>query len=76
MKPISTHVSESAYQELKSLAARSGRPVADLIREAMADYLARERRAARSIREIAPHPSGPLLEEWTRSEIFDEMIGR
>ncbi len=76
MKPISTHVSESDYQELKSVAARSDRPVADLIRQAMAEYLERHRRAGRPLRQIPPHDSGRLLEPWSRSELLDEMLTR
>lgn len=73
MKPISVHVSEETYEELKSLAARSGRPVAELIRQAMADYLDVERRSHASILEIEPHHSGKLLRPWSRSELLDEM---
>ena len=75
MKPISVHVSEDDYQELKTLAAGSGRPVAELIRAAMAEYLARERTGGRSILDIPTHSSGPLLKEWDREELFEEMIG-
>lgn len=76
MKPISVHVSEETYDELKSLAARSGRPVAELIRQAMADYLDLERRSHASILAIEPHDSGELLRSWSRSELLDEMTAR
>jgi hypothetical protein len=76
MKPISVHVSEAAYEELKSLAARSGRPVAELIRQAMADYLELERRSHLSMLAIEPHDSGELLRSWDRSELLDEMMVR
>jgi len=76
MKPISLHVPDEAYSELKTLAARRGRPVAELIREAMAEYLARESGSAVSLFDLAPHPSGPLLEGWTREELLDEMRSR
>lgn len=75
MKPISMHVSESDYEELKSMAARTGRPVAELIRQAMGEYLDRERKSEQSILAIAPHHSGELLEGWTRSALIDEMSG-
>lgn len=76
MKPISIHVSESHYQQFKSLAAQAGRPVAELIREAMARYL--EERASRrvSLLKIEPHASGRLVSEWTRSDLYDEMLDR
>jgi predicted transcriptional regulator len=76
MKPISVHVSEDTYEDLKSLAARSGRPVAELIRQAMVDYLDVERRSHRSILDIEPHASGRLLSSWDRSELLDEMMVR
>jgi hypothetical protein len=76
MKPISVHVPEDTYEELKSLAARSGRPVAELIRQAMVDYLDLERRSHRSMVEIEPHDSGQLLRTWHRSELLDEMMER
>jgi hypothetical protein len=76
MKPISLHVSDEDYTELKSLATRRGRPVAELIREAMTEYLARESGRGVSIFDLEPHPGGPLLEPWTRSELLDEMRGR
>jgi hypothetical protein len=74
MRSISIHVSDRAYQEFKAIAAREERPVAELIRQAMTEYLSRERRGGRSILEIAPHESGALAGSWTRDEILDEMI--
>ena len=58
------------------MAARRGRPVAELIRQAMAEYLERERRRHRSLVQLEPHDSGKLLREWTRSELLDEMRRR
>lgn len=76
MKAISLHVAAHTYQEFKSIAARTNRPVADLIREAMAQYVESRRRTARSVLDIPPHPSGTLRRKWTRAEIVDEMIRR
>ena len=76
MKPISVHVSENAYQELKSIAAREGRPVAELIRQAMAEFMERHQQKGGSVLDIEPHESGPLRKGWTRAEILDEMTDR
>jgi hypothetical protein len=76
MKRISLHLSAEVYSELKALAVRRGQPVAELIRETMAEYLARESERSVSLFDLAPHPSGPLLEPWTRSELLDEMRSR
>lgn len=76
MRAISVHVPDRAYQELKSIAARSGRPVAELIRQAMLDYLAHERASRGSVLDLPAHKSGRLLRRWTRSEIVDETLKR
>ena len=76
MKPISLHVEEGTYRDLKSLAERSGRPVAELIREAMTEYLSRKLGSNGSIFDLAPHPSGAQLRAWSRDELLDEMRGR
>lgn len=76
MKPISVHVSEKTYEELKAVAARSGRPVAELIRQAMESYLELERRSHSSILDIEPHRSGRLISPWDRTDLLDEMMLR
>ena len=75
MKPISIHVAEDEYEELKSLAATRREPVAQLIREAMRAYLESER-ASESLRGLRAHDSGSLLRKWSRDELYDEMLGR
>ena len=74
MKLISIHVSEKAYQEFQVLAGRTGRPVAELVRQAMAEYL-QDDTARGSLLDIPSHDSGRLVKGWTRSEILDEMLG-
>lgn len=76
MKPISVHVAEDDYQNFKVLAALRGRPVAELLREAMAAYLVHERPTGRPLQDIPAHDSGKMLEGWTRSELLDEMLER
>lgn len=76
MKVISLHVAEDSYQELKSLAKLRGRSVADLVREAMSEYVTREQRSAGSALDLEPHASGALLKRWTRAELLDEMVER
>ena len=76
MKPISVHVDDGEYLELKSIAAKTGRPVAELIREAMAEYLIQRRGRRDSIFDVPVHHGGTQLKTWTRDEVFDEMIGK
>lgn len=73
MRPISVHVEETDYRELKALAARSGRPVAELIRRAMADYV-ESHRDRPSMRDIPPLEGGRRIRRWTREEIYEEMF--
>jgi hypothetical protein len=66
MKTIFLHVHEDTYSDFRSLADRRGQPVAELIREAMAEYLAHEPEREISLFDLDPHASGPLLEPWAR----------
>ena len=75
MKPISIHVSEDDYEELRSLASRTGKPIAELIQTAMAEFLDQERRDRRSMLDMPAHDSGELRETWTRPELLDEGRG-
>jgi len=74
-KPISVHVDVAAYEELKEIASSQGRPVAELVREAMAEYVVRERQSGPSVLDIPPLGAGRQVRGWTRKEIYDEMIG-
>lgn len=76
MKTVSLHVSEPTYEALKSLAAGQDRPVAALIRDAMEAYLLQEQRNGPSVLDLAPFHCGPVREQWTRDEVFDEMRKR
>ncbi len=74
MKPISLHVEDETYRNLKALASWTERPVAELIREAMAEYLGRKFGRGPSLLDLPAHPSGALLAPWTREELFEEML--
>jgi hypothetical protein len=74
-KPISVHVDERDYEELKALAGRRGRPVAELVREAMAEYVVRERGSGSRIPDIPPRSLGRQLRSWTRDDLYDAMYG-
>jgi hypothetical protein len=75
MKPISLHVDDEVYRSLKSLAEQTGRPVSELIREAMSEYLGRKVGRGPSLFDMPAHRSGSLLKpSWTREELLDEML--
>lgn len=75
MKAISVHVDEREYQALKAIAARRGRPVAELIRESIA-RTTREAAGTVSVFDLPPLDAGQQLSSWTRDEIYDEMFER
>lgn len=74
MRTISINVAEPAYEEIKAIAAREGRPVAELLRQSMVEYIERRRQVAPSVLALAAHDSGPLLAEWSRADLLDEVI--
>jgi len=69
-------LTEDQALTLKTLAARRGVSVAELIRQAMEEYLERERSRRQSLLDRAPHASGRLLRPWTRDELLEEMVSR
>jgi hypothetical protein len=75
MKTISLHVSDPTYRLFQEESQRRDRPAAELIREAMEDYV-RVRFAARlSLADIKPVSLGKPLApiDWSE-DIFDEMV--
>lgn len=76
MRTISLHVSESDYAAFKSLAAQDQRPVAELIRMAMRQWLVDESRNGGSLADIRPKDCGAMLRPFERAELTDEMFDR
>lgn len=76
MRTISVHVSESDYAEFKSLAAQGERPVAELIRDAMACWLTDHRRTGASLRDVRGLDCGSPRLPFDRADLADEMFGR
>ena len=76
MKTISVAVSNEDYEAFREAAGRQQRPIAQLIRDAMAFYRQEQlnhRSPLRDIPVLAGHrPTGPLP---TRSETYDEVFG-
>ena len=74
MKPISLTVDAREYEEFRRLAASRRRSVAQLIREAMAEYLSRleQRTPLRDLPVLAGHrPTGALP---ARADLYDEVF--
>ncbi|MEO6195975.1 MAG: ribbon-helix-helix protein, CopG family [Thermoanaerobaculia bacterium] len=75
MRVLSVVFDKNDYRDLKSLAERTGRPVAELIRQAITEYLNRHRSRRGSIFDVSVHHGGAQLQTWSRQDVFDEMIG-
>lgn len=75
MRTISINVSEKAYLEFKSYGELRGRPVAELIREAMDLYTDERIRPARVLRKMPTTARPKLKRRWTKKEIEEEMLG-
>jgi hypothetical protein len=76
MKIISVSVSASDYEAFRRAAQAQHRPIAQLIRDAMALYRATELQERTPLTDVAVlpghRPRGPLP---TRAELYDEMFG-
>ena len=75
MRTISLHVEDEAYARFRKLSELTNKPIAFLIREAMQGYL-EANQARSSLLAIEPQESGALINPWSRSEIYEEMLER
>ena len=76
MKAISIYVSTENYRALQARAKRLGKPVSQLIRNAMALYLQKEPEPGPSVLDLPSYPSGQMSGPWQREELFEEMISK
>lgn len=76
MRTISLHVSDADYEAYKTLASRTSRPVAQLIREGMSRWLSEHPLEAPSLRDVRPVDLGPMLQPFDRADLADEMYQR
>jgi hypothetical protein len=74
MRTISLHVDDDHYQRFKHLAATRKRPITELIREAMRDFLLKEPSSGMTLENIPARDCGAFLTGWTRGELYDEML--
>jgi len=74
MKTISLNVSDPTYRIFQEESERRDRPAAELIREAMEDYVRMRFSARHSLADIKPVSLGKLLVpiDWSE-DIFEEM---
>ena len=75
MKLISIKVSEKAYSQFKGYAEGRGRPVAEVIREAMDLYVDQRIQPAARLTRMPTTSKPKLKRRWTRDEIQEELLG-
>ena len=75
MKTISVYVDERRYAQLRALTKAQQRPVAELLREAMADYVDRARNGP-SMAELSAHPRGRRRGRSAMGDLLDDMRRR
>ena len=69
------NVSEPVYRDFKEPAQKTGRPTAELIRQAMEDYHARELNRSTSLRDRRPiSAGGPIDPRTWEDNLLQEML--
>jgi len=76
MRAVSIQLGDDDYRRFEKLARLTGRPINELVREAMSTFLRKEDTEGRALTELAAHDSGRMLKGWTREELLDEMLER
>jgi hypothetical protein len=75
MKLISLKVSEKAYAQFQEYASLRGRPVAEVIREAMDLYVDQKIQPSARLRRMPTTSKPKLKRRWTQEEIQEEILG-
>ena len=77
MRTISVSVSERDYEEFRRASHREGRPIAELIREAMGFYRAEKLGRREPLRDLAVLAGHRLRRRLpTRAQVYDEIFDR
>lgn len=75
MKTITINVSEPVYRDFKEYAKKTGRPTAELIRQAMEDYHSRELNRSTSLQDRRPvSVGGPIQPLTSEDDLLEEML--
>ena len=74
MKPVTIYVSEIIYSLFKAEALKRDRTTAELIREAMEQYITKKLHPDRGLDEWAPLSLGEVKKDWVDGSFRDEML--
>ena len=76
MRKTSVYLTDTEAEQLREVAARAGRPQAELIREGVRRVIA-ESGTAREYRSLGKgHGGGRPYEPWSPEELHDKAMGR
>jgi len=74
MKPVTVYVSEIIYSLFKVEAEKRDRTAAELIREAMEQYITEKAHPHRSLAEWAPTSLGEVKKDWADGSFRNELL--
>lgn len=77
MKPVTIYFQEIQYLMYQELAKQQGKKAAELIREAMGEYLERQASIKKKHSEWAPVSLGGIKDggDWISKDFQDELLG-
>lgn len=77
MKPVTIYFQEVQYLMYQELARQQGKKAAELIRDAMSEYLERQTLCAKKNAEWSPISLGGIKTEgdWISKDFQDELLG-
>lgn len=74
MKPVTIYVSEIVYSLFKAEAGKRDRSTAELIREAMEQYITDKSHHSRSLDQWTPLSLGGVKKDWANGSFRSEML--
>lgn len=78
MKPVTVYFNELMYLKFQQMAARQNRKAAELVRDAMDEYLENHNKPAQSLDDWKPLSLGGLVPgaaDWISKDYQDELLG-
>ena len=77
-KPVTVYLQELKYLKFQQMAAAQNRKAAELVREAMDEYIQNHSKPKKSLEEWQPVSLGgikPDAQDWLSKDYQDEMLG-
>ena len=76
-KPVTVYLHEVKYLMFQEMAASQNRKAAELVRDAMDEYIQNHVKAKKSLNEWKPISLGGLkAQDWASKDYHEEMLGR